>query len=209
MKTAGLGKWRGGRIVVMGVLVATLGVVCVQAQPRQSVTQVAAANGSDASAMLLIAAAGAGDLVSVRELVLSGSNVNAVVESEGTALIAAVRTRNLAMVNELLLLGADVSLAMRGDGNPLIAAAAKRDNAEVIERLIAAGANVNAVVLGDETALINASRSGGLDNVRMLVSHGADANLAVTTELGVRRSPLNQAKVQSIRDYLIAQGARP
>ncbi len=208
MKTVGLGRWRG-RIVAMGLLVATLSVVCVQAQPRQSVAQVAAASDSDASALLLIAAVRAGDLASVRELVFSGSNVNAAVESEGTALIAAARAQNLAMVNELLLLGADVSLAVRGDGNPLIAAAAKRDNTEVIERLITAGANVNSVVLGDETALINASRSGGLDNVRTLVNHGADANLAVTTELGIRRSPLNQAKAQSVRDYLIAQGARP
>lgn len=208
MKTEGLGK-SCGRAMATAVLVTVLGVVCVQAQPRQSAIQAVAANRSDVGALVLIAAARAGDLASVRELVLSGVNVNAAVENEGTALIAAARAHNLAMVNELLLLGADVSLAVRGDGNPLMAAAAEGDNAKVIERLIAAGANVSAVVLGDETALINASRSGSLDNVRTLVNHGADVNLTVTTELGVRRSPLNQAKARSVRDYLIAQGARP
>ncbi|UJB20540.1 MULTISPECIES: ankyrin repeat domain-containing protein [Lysobacter] len=208
MKTGKLNTWFG-RIVVLGAFVAIFGAFGLEAQPRQAQARAASGFTTSGSALLLLEAVQAGDLETVRELVLGGVDVNSVVENEGTALIVAARSRNLAMVNELLLLGANVTLAARGDGNPLIAASSVGSNVTVIERLLSAGAVVNAVVPGDETALINASRSGSLANVKSLVEHGADVNLAVITELGVRRSPLNQAKVQAVRDYLIAHGARP
>jgi len=195
--------------VVLGTFVTILGVLGLEAQPRQPQTYSASAMNGNASELLLIEAVRSDDVAAVRELVLSGVDVNSVVENEGTALVAASRARNLNMVNELVLLGANVNLAARGDGNPLIAASASENNAAVIERLIDAGTNVNAVVPGDETPLINASRSGSLANVKALVDRGADVSLAVITELGVRRSPLNQAKIQVIRDYLVARGAQP
>lgn len=208
MKISRKGVWIG-RIMTAGVLASALAAVVVSAQPQRKAVMTNAPARDDTSAMLLLAAVRAGDEDSVRKLVLSGVDVNAALEHEGSALIVAARTRNLDMAKELLLLGADVKLAVRGDGNPLMAAAATADNGPLIEHFIAAGSDVNAVVLGDETPLINAARSGSLENVKALVNRGANVNLAVNSELGVRRSPLNQAKGPAIRDYLVAQGAKP
>ena len=73
---------------------------------------------------------------------------------------------------------------------------------------MAAGADVDAVVPGDETALINAARSGHLDVVTYLVEHGADVNQGVFADDGRWRSPLNQATDAGVRKYLQGKGAR-
>jgi len=78
-------------------------------------------------------------------------------------------------------------------------------------RLIAAGADVNAVVLADETALINASAQGDLAMLQLLLSHGALINLQVETPLSdgpQMRSALSRAANDQIRQFLRAQGAR-
>ena len=154
----------------------------------------------------LIAAVDAGDLNAVRRLIEQGADANARVPGDGTALIRAARRGDLAIVEELLRLGADAKQSSRGDGNPLIAAAAAGSK-DVVERLIAAGADVDAIVAGDETPLINAARHGHLDIVQLLVDAGADVNLGVTADFGKWRSPLNQARGDAVRDYLLSRGA--
>jgi ankyrin repeat protein len=108
-------------------------------------------------------------------------------------------------------LEADVDQSSRGDGNPLIMAA-MTNNVAIAQQLLDYGADVNAVVVGDETPLIYASRRGSIEMVELLVAHGADVNLKVKTGMsdgGVVRSPLNMARTQAVKDFLIAQGATP
>lgn len=155
----------------------------------------------------LLAAAEVGDTAAAQQLVEAGANVDTRIRGDGTALIVAARHGQLPMVEQLLELGADVEKPSRGDGNPLIAAAVGGHD-DIIQRLLAAGADVDAVVAGDETPLINAARQGHLEIVKRLVAHGADVNLGVTADMGEFRSPLNQAKNDDVRDYLLSQGAR-
>ena len=79
------------------------------------------------------------------------------------------------------------------------------------KRLLQAGADVNAVVLADETALINASYRGDMAMVQLLLDAGAQINLQVQTPLSdgrLLRSALNRAAPAEMRAYLLAQGAR-
>ncbi|MEG3791500.1 ankyrin repeat domain-containing protein [Lysobacter sp. CCNWLW3] len=161
----------------------------------------------------LIDAVRAGRLDTLRELVARGADIDAAVPGDGTALIQAARRRDPALVAELLRLGAQVDRSVRGDGNALIAAAAQRDNLAVLRRLVEAGADVDAVVEDDETPLINAARSGDLAAVAYLVERGADVNLGVSVRAHagaapVWRSPLNQARADTVRRYLLERGAR-
>lgn len=56
---------------------------------------------------------------------------------------------------------------------------AEDGNTEAIAALIAEGANVNAPLDGDGSALIVAAREGHLETVRFLLDNGADPNMAV------------------------------
>lgn len=161
----------------------------------------------------LIAAVKAGRIDAVRGLVGRGADIDAAVLGDGTALIQAARDRDAALVAELLRLGAKVDRSVHGDGNALIAAAARADNLAVLRRLVEAGADVDAIVEDDETPLINAARSGDVRAVAYLVERGADVNLGVSVRAHagaapVWRSPLNQARVAAVRQYLIERGAR-
>jgi beta-lactamase regulating signal transducer with metallopeptidase domain len=74
--------------------------------------------------------------------------------------------------------GAPQSRRQRGLDRELYAAAEEGDLDGVVE-LINAGANVNAAIDGDGSALIAAARRGRLDVARVLLDRGADPNLAV------------------------------
>jgi ankyrin repeat protein len=170
-------------------------------------TPAAARAGHDqADAMQLIAAVRQQDVGAVRRMAGNGADVNAGVHGDGTALIVAAKRGDLAMVNVLLELGAGVNKSVPDDGNPLIAASAAGSR-DVMARLLAAGASVNAVVPDDETALISAVRNDRLAAVELLVEHGADVNLGVVANGTEWRSPLNQARSESIRKYLSGHGA--
>lgn len=176
------------------------------AAPRLGRTSASADAADAVRTARLVAAAEAGELDEIQRLVHDGVDVDAPLPGEGTALIVASRSGNLGMVEALLGLGASPDLASLRDGNPLIAAA-QAGHHEVVDALIAAGANVNAVVRYDETPLINAARAGHFDIVQCLVEKGADVNLGVRADFGLR-SPLNQARDDTIRAYLIRMGAR-
>ncbi len=161
-------------------------------------------SGGDATSLVEAVKDGRAD--DVRQLVSAGVDVDAQVRGDGTALIMAARHGNLEIIDLLIELGADPDHASRGDGNPLIIAS-MTGHAEAVERLLDAGADANAIVPYDETALINAAREGHLDIVTLLVEQNADVNLGVEADFGQWRSPLNQARDQSIRAYLVSQGA--
>lgn len=159
-----------------------------------------------ADATRLIDAVMRDDLHALQSLAGQGANLDASVPGDGTALIVASRRGDLAMVNTLLTLGANVNTAVQGDGSALIAAAST-GNIDIMTRLLAAGARVDAITPDDETALISAVRSDHQNAVRLLVEHGADVNLGVFANGSQWRSPLNQARSDQVRQYLLGRGA--
>ncbi|WP_161603939.1 ankyrin repeat domain-containing protein [Paraglaciecola arctica] len=150
------------------------------------------------------------DYQTVSNMLDNGLDINAVIEGDGTLLIMAIQAGHEAMVYGLIDAGADVNQAVIADGNPLINAA-MTNNVSVAQRLFDEGALVDAIVEHDETALINASRKGHFEMVKFLVENGADVNLGLhvnTVKGNIYRSPLNGAKTDKIRDYLLNMGAK-
>ena len=97
----------------------------------------------------------------------------------------------------LLDRGADPNMPAQGDGNPLIMAArGERSRRHTAPRR---WRRIDEVVPGDENALIQASSSGQLAVVRLLVSRGANVNARVWVNQsreganGEWRSPLSMA----------------
>lgn len=150
------------------------------------------------------------DIEEIQLLLNDGVDINMPVIGDGTALMIAVKRRDEQMVRSLIDLGADVNQASIFDGNPLIIAA-KSDNIRMAQLLLNEGADVNSVVPRDETPLINATRYADLELVKFLVENGADVNLRVRTGIEdgyENRSPLNMARGQDIKDYLLVNGAK-
>jgi len=162
------------------------------------------AGGNDAARLLDAVRADHADLV--RQWVAQGVDINATEPGDGSALIVASRSGNLAMVDVLIALGADVNRASHGDGTPLIAAAGA-GHVAVIERLLAKGAKVDLAAADDETALIAAVRGNQVQAVESLIRHGADVNLGMLANGTQWRTPLNQARDATIRNYLADRGA--
>lgn len=162
------------------------------------------AGGSDTSRLLDAVRADRPELV--RQLVSQGVDIDATQPGDGSALIVASRSGNLAMVDALIALGADVNHASHGDGTPLIAAAGAGQVA-IIERLLAKGAKIDFVATDDETALISAVRGNHVQAVETLIRRGASVNLGVLANGTQWRTPLNQARDTTIRNYLAARGA--
>ena len=123
----------------------------------------------------LVAAAEAGDLAAVRDLLAAGADVGAASVDGATALHWAVH-RNLPELVQLLVeAGADIGATNRY-GVQAIALAATNGSAVVLEQLLGAGADPNASMPGGETALMTAARAGPPDAVRVLLRAGADPN---------------------------------
>lgn len=85
-----------------------------------------------------------------------------------------------------------------------------------MEYLLERGANIEQVVLGDENALIEASASGHLPVVKLLVARRANVNARVWAETsgagaGEWRTPLNMARRRGhaeVVSFLLSAGAR-
>jgi ankyrin repeat protein len=123
----------------------------------------------------LVAAAEAGDIGAVRELLAAGADVDAASVDGATALHWAAHRDVPRLVRLLLDAGADVSATNRYGVQP-IALAATNGSAVVLRQLLAAGADPNATMPGGETVLMTAARAGPPDAVRVLLRAGADPN---------------------------------
>ena len=150
-----------------------------------------------------------GNLTVIQQLVAEGLDLNKDLGNDGTPLILAVRSGNLHAVQYLIKQGADINLQSETDGNPLVVASLN-NNVELVKYLHEHGATIDAITQYDETALISASRAGHFEVVKYLVENGADVNLSVEAQVASGkelRSPLNGAKTNQIRTYLISKGA--
>ena len=103
-------------------------------------------------------------------------DVNAALPDGGTALHWAVHWDDLDMVDLLVRAGADVDAANDYGIVPLVLACTNGHTA-IAERLLAAGANPNKVALvGEETVLMTAARTGVAGVVNALLDHGAEVD---------------------------------
>ena len=123
----------------------------------------------------LVAAAEAGDVTAVRDLLAAGADVDAASVDGATALHWAAHRDLPGLVRLLIDFGADVSATNRYGVQP-IALAATNGSAVVLDQLLTAGADPNASMPGGETALMTAARAGPPDAVRVLLRAGADPN---------------------------------
>jgi cytohesin len=96
-------------------------------------------------------------------------------DTSASALHWAAYNDDLGEVKRLLAEGADPNLANRFGFTALHEAVTVR-NAAMLGAMLDAGANANAEFGEGETVLMTAARTGDLDSVRLLLSHGADVN---------------------------------
>ena len=197
-----------------GILLTLTGYAIASHSPSNTVTYVASdapkSQQNQQQADQLIQAIKQNQLSKIEQMINNGFDINTPLQGDGTTLMLAVKHNNPSLVDSLINLGADINQASLGDGNPLIVAS-KQGHLNMVKHLIDLNADINAIVKHDETALITASRQGHYDIVKYLVEKGADVNLAVnasTLKGSIMRSPLNQAANNTIKDYLISQGAQ-
>jgi beta-lactamase regulating signal transducer with metallopeptidase domain len=86
--------------------------------------------------------------------------------------------------------------------------ASLRGDVDGVSALIQAGANVNAVIAGDGSALIGAVRSGRRDVVELLLDRGAKPDLAVIGDGTALIAAAQTGRIELVR-LLIDRGANP
>jgi ankyrin repeat protein len=115
------------------------------------------------------------DKASVRTLLQTGVDVNAVQVDGTTALHWAAYHDDAEMAALLVRAGADVN-AVNRYGVPPLAQACTNGNAAIVKLLLEAGADANTTMKGGETVLMLAARAGNADVVKALLAHGANPN---------------------------------
>ena len=184
-------------IIITSLLIVPLsmfGVVC-DAQILKDVN-----HQEDQKWMTLIRAINTGDLLTVRELIAAGVDLDFQNEYGHIALMRAVHQRLIDSrkaqgwinigIPELLV---DLTLSRRLD---------------IVKELLAAGADVNMQNRYGETALMTAVASKDLDTVKELITAGADVNMQNRYgETALYRASSNGSKHSGIVEELIAAGA--
>ena len=125
----------------------------------------------------LIQSAYEGKLAEVEILVAKGAAVNLQDKKKRTPLILAASSGHTPVVEFLFIKGAEIN-ARDSDGQTALMYACKRSFNETAAFLLKNGAEVNVQSKKKGiTALMLPAVSGNVDLVRMLLEHGADANL--------------------------------
>ena len=127
------------------------------------------------------------DAYSVRSLIDSGEDVNAMSQDlignqywKLTPLIRASISGNLEIMQMLINAGADVNGIDEWGDTPLMAAAAF-GHVEAAKLLISSGANLDAKKPDETTALMIAARRGNYEVLKTLITAGADPNIGLGT----------------------------
>jgi ankyrin repeat protein len=122
----------------------------------------------------LHAAAAAGDVAAIEQLVADGEKPNVQDSHSRTPLMVAAFRRQQTAAQALLRLGANPN-ARDEDGYDVITVAAINHDVEMLKLVLAGGANARAVVGRDNgSALISAAQLGFADIVRALLEANAD-----------------------------------
>jgi len=132
---------------------------------------------------LLFAASASGNVSLLTDLLAEGVDVNATNGFGETPLTAAVGARKLECARVLLQRGAHASHADRSGATVLMRAAEVRSNTSIIKLLLNAGSDVNAHDELNRTAIMLATATGAISNVRLLLKSGASiSNVTVDDE---------------------------
>ena len=154
------------------------------------------------------AAAKAGDLATVRKLILARADVNVPGADSSTALLWAAYNSDIDMTRALLAAGAKVNTANRYGVSPLLQASRTGDTA-VMAALLKAGADAKAIPVNAETPLMAAARTGRVDAVRLLMAAGADVNAGDAVQ---KETALMWAAAEGhapVAEALLESGANP
>ena len=154
----------------------------------------------------LVSAAGNGDVERVRQLVAQGSDVNVTGKGGITPLLWALKTRNFEGYLVLLEAGANPNHSI--EGLSVIHLAASLDDTRFLEGAIKKGGKFDLQGPSGITPLMVASRTGNLENVRLLVKMNVEVN--VGDVLGL--TALHYAVIlnyQSVIQFLMNNGANP
>lgn len=154
----------------------------------------------------LISAVKTGEPHRVRDVLVTGIDVNASQPDGATALHWAAFRDALELAELLIAAGANVNSSNALGATPLWLAADNGSTA-MVERLLTAGAMPNMALPGGETPLMTASRTGATAAVRSLLAAGATVNVA---EHSRGQTALMWAVAQghhSVVDTLLRHGA--
>lgn len=131
----------------------------------------------------LAGAAGRGDVVSLRQLIKEGAQVNAVDEWGNTALLLAAREGDVETARTLLRAGAEVD--GRGGALTPLGQAALRGHTHMVRLLLRSGARVDATGLNEHTPLMTAVKLNHPEVVRLLLKAGANTRVKDRTGAGL------------------------
>jgi ankyrin repeat protein len=129
----------------------------------------------------LLSAIGLDEVELVQLLLEKGADPNCEVDDGYTCLLVAIESESppsLQIIKALIAAGADLHVYGINGWAPLHMAAA-RDQFEAAKLLLDAGANVNQRIQidGHDSPLMEATRNGNADMVRLLLEHGADTDV--------------------------------
>lgn len=148
----------------------------------------------------LVAAAGSGDLETVKKVLEEGAVVDSRDGSGRTALMEALRRGRGPVAKVLLAAGADIKATDNG-GRTVLMYAASGGNLEMVREIVKKGGDVNAEASNGTSALLMAASEENASGViKTLLELGANAK--VTDANG--RTPLMIAAAEGSRDNVIA-----
>lgn len=124
--------------------------------------------------LMLVEAACSGDLAKMDALVRQGADVNATGYRDMTPLFWTMACRNYGGVEKLLELGADPNYKME-DGASVMWGAAGSSDPHFLPLMLTHGGDPN-IRDGYRNALMIAIEQGQIENVKLLLDHGADVN---------------------------------
>jgi len=157
---------------------------------------------------VVVDAAHAGNLSSVRKLIKEKADVNAISNDGSTALLWAAYHGDADMAKALIAAGASVDVPNRYGVTPLLMASRNGD-VDVMKVLLEAGAQATRWHPEGETPLMAAARTGSVDAIKVLLSHGAFINASDPYQ---EETPLMWAASEGHLDAvkaLLAAGADP
>ncbi|MDD5456104.1 MAG: ankyrin repeat domain-containing protein [Candidatus Margulisbacteria bacterium] len=145
-----------------------------------------------------------GDLITLKELIKKGADVNEIYEKFDTALIYAAKKCNMEIIRELINAGADVNYSDNDSITPLQHAICEGD-IEVVKELIKSGADINYRTRQGNSALMIAIKAERIEIANLLLDKGADiirSNNKKETCLLLAAKSKNKALVERIINIL-------
>ena len=163
-----MNRWLVGMVMAVTLIQAAgCSEVSVSGKTAKDVFQ-------DPQTLALVEAACDGDIPKIDSLVKQGAHVNATGYRDTSVLAWAMQCRNYEGIERLLELGANPNYKMEGDMSPMWLSAGSNDP-HFLPLMLAHGGDPN-IRVGFRTALMIAIEHGRMQNVEMLLDHGADVN---------------------------------